>query len=442
MARTIREATLNTRTARLRLEVKTSRHWRALDQGLHLGYRRLRTNGSWFARRRNDLGQYRETKLGRADDYSDTDGTSILDFSEAQRAAREWSGKEARREAGLGVERLGPYRVSQAMADYLEDYRRRGGKAVRAIKSAIEAHLSPALGGTEVSKLTSRRLQDWHRQLAEQPRRVRTRKGAKQNVVPLDTTNADAVRRRRATANRILTYLKAALNHAWREGMVASDDAWRRVKPFRSVDAPVNRYLKLDEITRLLNACEGEFRNLVHGALLTGCRYGELARLLVGDFNPQAGTVTIRLSKSGQSRHVTLTEEGLDLIGALAVGRPAGNLLFPKDDGTAWGASHQKRPLEAACKRAGIIPAINFHILRHTHASHLAMSGAPMAVIARQLGHADTRMTERHYAHLAPNYVADTIRASLPRLSERTERSVVPLRPEPSKLATSAITSL
>jgi hypothetical protein len=56
--------------------------------------------------------------------------------------------------------------------------------------------------------------------------------------------------------------------------------------------------------------------------------------------------------------------------------------------------------------------------LRHTHASILAMRSVPMAVIARQLGHADTRMTERHYAHLAPNYVADTIRASFPSLTE------------------------
>ena len=39
-----------------------------------------------------------------------------------------------------------------------------------------------------------------------------------------------------------------------------------------------------------------------------------------------------------------------------------------------------------------------------------------MPVIARQLGHADTRMTEKHYAHLAPNYVAETIRANFPDL--------------------------
>src|SRR5262249_51626341 len=62
----------------------------------------------------------------------------------------------------------------------------------------------------------------------------------------------------------------------------------------------------------------------------------------------------------------------------------------------------------------GITPPVTFHVLRHTHASHLAMRGVPMGVIAKQLGHADTRMTEKHYAHLSPNYVAETIRASLP----------------------------
>ena len=44
------------------------------------------------------------------------------------------------------------------------------------------------------------------------------------------------------------------------------------------------------------------------------------------------------------------------------------------------------------------------------------MRGVPMGVIAAQLGHADTRMTEKHYAHLAPSYVADTIRAHFPTL--------------------------
>jgi len=42
------------------------------------------------------------------------------------------------------------------------------------------------------------------------------------------------------------------------------------------------------------------------------------------------------------------------------------------------------------------------------------MNGVPMGVIAAQLGHSDTRMTEKHYAHLSPNYIAETVRAALP----------------------------
>ena len=53
------------------------------------------------------------------------------------------------------------------------------------------------------------------------------------------------------------------------------------------------------------------------------------------------------------------------------------------------------------------------------------MRGVPLGVIAAQLGHADTRMTERHYAHLAPNYVADTVRAALPTLGIVEESNVM-----------------
>jgi integrase len=223
----------------------------------------------------------------------------------------------------------------------------------------------------------------------------------------------------------VLTYLKAALNHAWRSGVVPSDDAWRRVKPFKSVEAPVIRYLSHDEIARLLNAAWGAFRDLVHGALLTGCRYGELCQLRVSDYNPDVGTLTIRAGKGGGVRHVTLTGEGPELIEGLIAGRSPGGPLFLREEGRSWKRCEQLRPMSEACKRAGIAPAAGFHILRHTHASILAMRAVPMAVIARQLGHADTRMTERHYAHLAPNYVAETIRANFPRLTPTSGQKVL-----------------
>ena len=135
--------------------------------------------------------------------------------------------------------------------------------------------------------------------------------------------------------------------------------------------------------------------------------------------------MTIRESKSGQPRHVTLTGEALELIERLTAGRTPGDTLLTRDDGAAWKRAQQLRSMRDACRRAAIEPAISFHILRHTHASILAMQAVPMAVIARQLGHSDTRMTERHYAHLAPNYVSDTIRASFPRLTELQPAIVV-----------------
>jgi hypothetical protein len=123
------------------------------------------------------------------------------------------------------------------MAD-LSDYRRRGGKSVEGIESVVNRNILPALGKLAVAKLTPQRLRDWHRGLAERARYWRSRKGAAANLAAFDPKDAEDVRRRRASANRVLTYLKAALNLAWRNGLTPSDDAWRRVKPFRSVEAP------------------------------------------------------------------------------------------------------------------------------------------------------------------------------------------------------------
>jgi integrase len=99
--------------------------------------------------------------------------------------------------------------------------------------------------------------------------------------------------------------LKAALNHAFDEGHVSNRDAWgRKLKPFRDVEVARTRFLTINEAQRLLNACDSHFRPLMRAALETGCRYGELVRLEVQDFNPDAGTLAIRKSKTGRPRHV------------------------------------------------------------------------------------------------------------------------------------------
>ena len=174
------------------------------------------------------------------------------------------------------------------------------------------------------------------------------------------------------------------------------------------------RYLTIDEGRRLINASQGEFRDLVRAALLTGCRFGELAALQVRDFNPDADTLHIRTSKSGKARHVVLNEEGAALFVRLVAGRPGVERMLRKADGD-WGKSNQARPMTDACKLARIEPPVSFHTLRHTYASQAVMAGAPLIVVARNLGHADTRMVEKHYGHLSSSYVADEIRRTAPR---------------------------
>jgi integrase len=225
-----------------------------------------------------------------------------------------------------------------------------------------------------------------------------------------------------------LTVLRAALNHAFREGKVAHDTEWRRVKPFKNVDSARLRYLTIEEARRLINAAQGEFRRLVQAALMTGCRYGELARLTIGDFNPDSGSLLVARSKSGKARHVVLTGEGVALFEQWCAGRASGDLIFRTDHGRAWGKSHQDAPMREACLHAKIDPPISFHVLRHTYASLSIMNGTPVMVVAQNLGHADTRMVEKHYGHLAKSFVADAIRAGAPRFGFAQDAKVTPLR--------------
>jgi hypothetical protein len=90
MARTVRDAALESRTARSRLEPSGQPYYRALEPGLlHLGYRKPLTGaGKWLAREYAGEGTYRLHKLGVADDYSDPDGAVILSYRQAQERAR------------------------------------------------------------------------------------------------------------------------------------------------------------------------------------------------------------------------------------------------------------------------------------------------------------------------------------------------------------------
>ena len=430
MARTIRDDRLQTREARLRLEPRREPYWRAIQVGRAIGYRKAAAGkaGTWIARFYDPAHETarQHHALGPADDLLDANAdATCLTFAAAQEAARVWFAAVAR----AGGKAAAPVTVGEAVAAYLTDYVARGGKALPETKRAVNAHILPKLGERKVVELTTATIRTWHRALATAPARVRRKAKATKIATRAASDDPDAPRARRSTANRVLTILKAALNFAFREGLVASDDEWRRVQPFAKADAAKVRYLTDAEALRLVSSASDEFRPLVTAALLTGCRYGELTTLRAGDVDAAANILTIRNSKGGSVRHVVLTDEAARFFAGLCEDTRRADPILTRESGDAWGACHQFRPLRAACEAAGIEPAVSFHILRHTHATRLALKGVPMGVIAAQLGHADLKMTSKHYAHLSPGYVSETIRASfgvfgITSLSNTTETAV------------------
>jgi integrase len=404
MARTVRNQKLDTRSARAKLPTRKSPYWVSLAPGCALGYRKGAKGGVWLAKIVHAAVR-REAALGPADDVLDPDGVLAIGYAQAQLKAREWFETVTRPEQPAR-----PYTVRDAVSDYLDWFRATGRKSISETEASFNAFILPRLGDEEVSRLTAARIRQWHGEIATSPPRLRTRPGQQQNL--RDTSDdPEAPRRRQATANRILTVLKAALNHAWREGKTPTDAGWRRVAPFREADAARVRYLERPECHRLMNACPEPLRLLVRGALLTGARYSELARMRVADFHRDSGTLLVRRSKTGKVRHVELTAEGLDFFHEITAGRADSQYLFQRD-GKPWGKSHQQRPLVEACRAAKGISTASFHTLRHTYASLMVMDGVPLIVVARNLGHADTRMVEKHYGHLAGSYIREAIRSA------------------------------
>jgi integrase len=424
MPRQIRDSSLETRTARSRLKVQHKPYFRLIEPGLHIGFRKLTSGpGAWVVRRYKGDGVYSVENLRTphgalvlADDFEEPNGVTVLSFAQAQQQA-------ARIKQVKSDHAVGPYTVAAAMEDYFT-YLAADGRAAHSIydgRRRDQAFIRPALGNVRLSALTTERLRRWRDELARAAPRLRTSKGDDQKHREPASTD-DARRARRATANRTWTILRAALNHAFRDGKIESDLAWRKVKPFRAVDAARLRYLSIPEAKRLINACDPALRPLVQAALQTGARYGELCALTVEDFNADVGAVAIRQSKSGRPRHIALTDEGRAFFERLTAGRGGAELMFGQ-----WRKSNQIRPMAQAVAGAKIEPRISFHGLRHTWASHAVMNGVPLLVVAKNLGHSDTRMVEKHYGHLAPSYIADAIRAGAPRFESVEPDGVIPI---------------
>jgi len=207
---------------------------------------------------------------------------------------------------------------------------------------------------------------------------------------------------KRKTINNQLTVLRRSLVLAVEWEIIAA------VPPIQWFRAPKPDFdfFTQEESERLLEAASPEHRAMLTTALKTGVRRGELLALRWEDIDFRASKLTVRRAlslnvlstpKSGRSRSIPMSPQLKEVLRAHR--HKHGPWVFCDDDGDRFTANQVRRTVPDACKAAGL-RELNWHALRHSFASQLAIAGVPLKVIQELLGHASIEMTMR-YAHLA-----------------------------------------
>jgi len=205
-----------------------------------------------------------------------------------------------------------------------------------------------------------------------------------------------------ATVNRELACLKHMYTKAIEWGYVKANP----VKTVRSLKEPPGRlrYLRPEEVKKLLEACCGHLRSIVVTALNTGMRRGEILALRWKDVDLGNRKITVRNAKNNETRVIPINQNLYqELLNHSK--KSNGDYVFSNGEGRPFGDI--KKGFLSALKRAGI-EDFHFHDLRHTFGSHLVMQGIDLKTVQQLMGHKDIKMTMR-YSHLSPKYVQESI---------------------------------
>jgi integrase len=408
MARITRDSRLEAIDRRLKLRTRKEPYWRQLIAGTSLGYRRNANGGTWVARYREG-NRYREVRLGMADDFVSADSVVVYSYSQAVKHALSSASamhSGAPRFYGDGLT------VNQALDAYF--IRRKAlsplSTGTRLDEQRAARSIRPEFGCRLVNSLNTPEIDDWLTGIASTAPSKRSY-DAKPHVYLVDLNDAEVRRRRTATANRTLNTFRAALNHAWRDerNHIASDLAWRRIRPLKLRDPGAPKTLSVVEIRKLLDACADDLRAVIEAALLTGARYGEIAELRVKHYLPALRAVHIYQFKTGKTLLQPLTDEGVGFFARHTFGKAEDSLIFTHHRGKLWKRSDQTFPMQQACRRAGLT-GVSFKTTRATYGKLLLLATGDLELVAKALGHSDTRITRKHYAQYLPNEVAQAVR--------------------------------
>jgi integrase len=185
--------------------------------------------------------------------------------------------------------------------DWLEG--RGGGKDIR---SRAMSMIAPTLGHIKVRDLKQADVEAWLADVAAKPARLRHRRGGPVRHADTDLADAEAQRRRRSNANRLLSVLRASLTRCWRMGFIGDASPWQRVKPFLGAVASRVKFLSVDEAARLVRAAEPAFGRLLQAGLVCGARYSELGSLRCSDFDAALSKLAWRSWASARAAQVAL----------------------------------------------------------------------------------------------------------------------------------------
>ena len=389
---------IDSAAARRKLEPRREPYFMPIPDvdGAFVGFRR--GPDTWVARLRED-GQQIYLALGRFEDHRD-----------AFRAAKEWIHS---REQGVVRHDV---TVADACNAYLEAVAaEKGARAAQDARSRLQRCV--------IGRGQSEARQARARPVAPNP--IARKLLAKLRLADLESWRngllregvvGEALRKTRATANRDMSALLAALNYAFRAQLLASNAAWIGLRKFSDVQARKHEsrpVLSIVERNALLQASTvvggGALRPLLEALILTGARPIELCRATVADYDRVAGSLSL-LSYKGRSpeprqRHIPLKALGAEaLIKGLARDKLPAAPLFTRDDGRPWGHSDWDHLVREAARIAGL-RRLTAYDLRHTFISEALAGGVDPLTVARIVG-TSVQMISRTYGQLVEDHAA------------------------------------
>lgn len=362
---------LLSKSARDALKTRRDPYFVALRKGVYVGYRRLAEgDGTWIARRLvQGTKAYQFKSLGTLAGHEDA-------YKEAVKLTDAWAGSV---DQGMSHKATTVKAACEAYVTHLKAHKTKSSAADAEGRFKRLVYDQP-LGSTTLEKLRTTTLRTWmHDQLD-------------------DEGDEDDLRRSKDTANRNLNTLKAALNLALRDRLVATDEGWKTVTIFpRSGKRRTGDLNSLNSLNLLNNCSTPNLRNLVRALMLTAVRPGEIATANVGDFNKDQGTMVLT-GKTG-TRTVTLSTAAVEFFKECAKDKLPGAPLLSDEFGNRWRKDAWKKPFRKACEAAELPDDVVMYTLRHAAISNMIAGGVDTFVVARLAG-TSTTMIDKHYGHL------------------------------------------